>query len=139
MSSLTILYDARCNLCLYVRSWMEMQPSYLELVFLAAGSSQARLRFPQLDHAATLDELTVVSEAGAVYTGANAWVMCLWALQGYRAWALRLSTPELLPVARRVVLWVAQNRFRFGSQSLEQALSDQQALAGECADGACMR
>jgi predicted DCC family thiol-disulfide oxidoreductase YuxK len=139
MNSLTILYDTRCNLCAYVRSWLETQPSYLELAFLAAGSPEARLRFPQLDHAATLDELTVVSDEGAVYTGANAWVMCLWALQGYRAWAIRLSAPELLPLARRVVLWVAQNRFRFGSHSLEYALSDQQALAAQCIDGACMR
>ena len=139
MNSLTILYDARCNLCMHVRSWLETQPSYLDLVFLAAGSSEARQRFPQLDHTVTLDELTVVSDEGAVYTGANAWVICLWALKDYRAWALRLSSPELLPLARRVVLWVAQNRFRFGSRSLEQALTEQQALADDCAAGMCAR
>jgi predicted DCC family thiol-disulfide oxidoreductase YuxK len=139
MNSLTVLYDARCNLCVHVRSWLETQPSYLDLVFLAAGSSEARQRLPQLDHAATLDELTVVSDEGAVYTGANAWVICLWALKGYRAWALRLSSPELLPVARRVVLWVAQNRFRFGSRSFEQALSHQHALTDDCAGGTCAR
>ena len=139
MNSLTILYDARCNLCTHVRSWLETQPSYLDLVFLPAGSSEARQRFPQLDHAATLDELTVVSDEGAVYIGANAWVICLWALKGYRAWALRLSSPELLPVARRVVLWVSQNRFRFGSRSLKQALNDQHALVDGCAAGSCGR
>jgi predicted DCC family thiol-disulfide oxidoreductase YuxK len=139
MNSLTILYDARCNLCAHVRSWLETQPAYLELLFLPAGSAEARQRFPQLDHAETLDELTVVSDEGAIYSGANAWVICLWALQGYRAWALRLSSPELLPLARRVVLWVAQSRFRFGSRSLEQALNDRQALGVDCADGACTR
>jgi predicted DCC family thiol-disulfide oxidoreductase YuxK len=139
MKSLTILYDARCNLCAHVRSWLETQPAYLELVFLPAGSAEARQHFPQLNHAATLEELTVVSDEGAVYTSANAWVICLWALQGYRAWALRLSSPELLPLARRVVLWVAQHRLRFGSQSLEQVLNDRQALAADCADGACTR
>jgi predicted DCC family thiol-disulfide oxidoreductase YuxK len=139
MNSLTILYDARCTLCTHVRSWLETQPTYLELVFLPAGSTEACQRFPQLNHAATLDELTVVSDEGAVYSGANAWVICLWALQGYRAWALRLSSPELLPLARRVVLWVAQNRFRFGSRSLEQALSDRQAPAVDCTDGTCAR
>jgi predicted DCC family thiol-disulfide oxidoreductase YuxK len=39
MNNLTILYDARCNLCARVRSWLETQPSYLELVFLAAPSN----------------------------------------------------------------------------------------------------
>ena len=137
MNSLTILYDARCNLCAYVKSWLEAQPTYLELIFLAAGSPEARRRFPLLDHMATLDDLTVVSESGEVYTGANAWVMCLWALQGYRAWAYRFSAPELLPLARRVVLWVAQNRFRIGNRTLEQALRDQQFLAADCSSGAC--
>lgn len=142
MQSLTILYDARCNLCAQVKAWLEVQPSYLELIFLPAGSPEARHRFPQLDHASTLAEMTVVSDTGAVYTEGNAWVICLWALRNYRAWALRLATPELLPLARHLAIWVAQNRFRFGSRSLDSLLATEVggpagvALDAHC-DAAC--
>jgi len=138
MESLMVLYDARCDLCTRVKTWLEGQPSYLEIKFLPAGSPEACRRFPQLDHATTLAEMTVVSDTGAVYTEGNAWVICLWALQNYRAWALRLATPELLPLARRVAIWVSQNRFRFGSRSLDDLLATEVGgPAGAALDARC--
>jgi predicted DCC family thiol-disulfide oxidoreductase YuxK len=134
MRKLTVLYDARCNLCSRIRSWLETQPSYLELEFLPAGSEQARLRFPQLDHTTTTRELTVIDDQGGVYLEANAFLMCLWALRDYRAWALRLSTPEMIHLARRVVMWVSQNRFRFGTRTLSDILADDEDLLVECGD-----
>jgi predicted DCC family thiol-disulfide oxidoreductase YuxK len=115
METLTVLYDARCELCRRIRSWLEAQPTYVRLDFVAAGSDEARRRFPDLDHAAALEELTVVSDAGDVYAGAQGWLMCLWALRDYRAWALQFSTPALMPQARRFISWVSQNRWRFGT------------------------
>ena len=134
MHTLTVLYDARCNLCSHLRAWLEAQPAYVELAFVPAGSPEARRRFPALDHAVTTSELTVISDDGAVYIEAKAFLMCLWALRDYRAWSLRLSSPDMLPLARRVVLWVAQNRFRFGTRSLDAILSDSAGLAADCAD-----
>ncbi|HEU5098548.1 MAG TPA: DUF393 domain-containing protein [Roseiflexaceae bacterium] len=139
MQTLTVLYDAHCNLCSHIRSWLQTQPSYVRLDFVPAGSAEARRCFPQLDHANTTRELTVVSDAGDVYLEANAWIMCLWALRDYRAWSLRLSTPELLPLARRIVLWVALNRFRFGTRTLDAILADEQGLSVEGADGCSVR
>jgi hypothetical protein len=112
----------------------------VDLAFVPAGSEAARRRFPQLDHAATTRDLTAISDEGAVYTGANAWLICLWALHDYRAWSLRLSSPELLPLARWLVIWVSQNRFRFGNRELDDILSDGvaggdlDALGDACAD-----
>jgi predicted DCC family thiol-disulfide oxidoreductase YuxK len=139
MNTLTVLYDARCNLCSHLRAWLETQPAYVQLAFVAAGSPDAQRRFPALDHAATTSELTVIGDDGAVYSEAKAFLMCLWALRDYRAWSLRLSSPDMLPLARRVVLWVAQNRFRFGSRSLDSILSDHAALATDCADACDMK
>jgi hypothetical protein len=93
---------------------MQQQPRYVDLAFLPAGSKEARYRFPQLDHDRTKTELTVISDSGAVYRGAKAWVMCLWALREYRAWSLKLGSPELMPLARRFIAWISRNRFRFG-------------------------
>jgi predicted DCC family thiol-disulfide oxidoreductase YuxK len=132
-----VLYDARCNLCARFKAWLAAQPSYLELEFVAAGSEEARRRFPALDHAGTLKELTVVSDTGDVYVDAGAWVICLWALPEYRAWALRLGSPDLLPLARRAVLWISQNRFRFGERSLEAIVAGQSGAPADCAEGYC--
>jgi predicted DCC family thiol-disulfide oxidoreductase YuxK len=115
METLTVLYDAGCELCRRIRFWLELQPTYVRLDFVAAGSDEARRRFPGLDHTAALEELTVVSDAGDVYAGAQGWLICLWALRDYRAWALRLSTPALMPQARRLITWVSQNRWRLGT------------------------
>jgi predicted DCC family thiol-disulfide oxidoreductase YuxK len=134
METLTVLYDARCNLCSHLRAWLEAQPAYVRLAFVPAGSPEARRRFPALDHAATTSELTVIGDDGAVYLEAKAFLICLWALRDYRAWSLRLGSPDMLPLARRVVLWVSQNRFRFGSRSLDEILSDDQALSAEYVD-----
>ena len=138
MRTLTVLYDARCNLCRGIRSWLEAQPAYVALEFVPAGSREARRRFPELDHAVTTEELTVISDEGAVYVEANAWVMCLWALRDYRAWSLRLSTPDMLPLARRVVVWVARNRFRLGGSTLDDVLSEPEPSL-DCTDGCSVK
>ena len=109
---LTVLYDSRCALCSRARMWLEEQPKYVTMAFVEAGSAEARKRFPDLDHDATLAELTVVGWGGEVYRDAKGCVMCLWALKKYRSAALRLSTPEMQPVARRLIAWVSKQRFQ---------------------------
>lgn len=106
----TVLYDAGCNLCRAARTWLERQPQLVELEFLPAASPQASQRFPFLDPKLTLEDLTVVGDAGEVWVGAKAWVVCLWALQGKRGLAQRLSSPALMPKARAVVTFVSRHR-----------------------------
>lgn len=112
MHRLIVLYDARCELCCRIRGWLMEQPKYLDMQFIAANSAEAKQRFPQLDHKLTLTELTVISEKGSVYRDAKAWVVCLWALKEYRSWSLQLSSPSMMPRARRFIAWISRNRFR---------------------------
>jgi predicted DCC family thiol-disulfide oxidoreductase YuxK len=142
MDALIVLYDARCSLCRQARSWLAAQPAYVELVFVAAGSETARRQFPQLDHAATTKDLTVISSAGAVYCGPNAWLMCLWALREYRTWSLTLSSAEMLPLARRLIIWISQNRFRIGAMlpgAVLHALVHGEPSGDECAEECTLR
>jgi|SRR5262245_2857323 len=111
---LTVLYDGRCALCRRAHVWLEKQPKFVPLDFVAAGSQEARRSFPGLDHENTLVDLTVIGPGGEVYQGPKAWIMCLWALRKYRGTALKLATPELMPSAKRVIAWVSHNRLRFG-------------------------
>jgi len=107
---LTVLHDAQCSLCTFLREWLGKQAQLVPLRFVAAGSDEARRRFPELDHRATLGEITVVGDGGQVYTGAVAWVVTLWALREYRPLAHRLSTPAGARLAKGATLAAAKWR-----------------------------
>lgn len=103
MHTLTVLYDDGCPTCVRARQWLESRPQLVALRFVPAGSDDARWLFPTLDHANTLVDVTVVSDDGAVYAGAKAWTMCLWALRDYRQLARAMSSPTLAPVAHKLI------------------------------------
>jgi predicted DCC family thiol-disulfide oxidoreductase YuxK len=107
---LTVLYDPDCRLCAFVRNWLAGQRQLVPLEPVPVGSDEARLRFPDLDHTATLREITVVGDAGQVYRGEAAWLVCLWALAEYRPVSHRLSTRAGAPFARAAVLAAAKYR-----------------------------
>ena len=110
MQKLTVLYDPTCALCQRARGWLVAQAQYVKLELIPAGGVLARRRYPELDHESTRDDLTAIGDGGEVYRGAKAWLMCLWALNDYREMALRWSTPERLPYARRFIAWVTRYR-----------------------------
>lgn len=123
----TVLYDQGCPLCRAAHRWLGGRTQLVPLRFVPAGSAEARLRFPGLDHAATLRDLTVIADTGEVYVDDGAWLACLWALADYRGIAERLSSPQLLPTARRFIAAAAAVR-----QSTRTA-----DYGGECADDRC--
>ncbi|MEU6340478.1 DCC1-like thiol-disulfide oxidoreductase family protein [Streptomyces sp. NPDC046977] len=107
---LTVLYDPDCGLCSFVRGWLSRQRQLVPLETVPAASDEARRRFPRLDHASTLREITVIGDSGQVYRGDAAWLVCLWALSEYRPTAHRLSTRSGAPLARAAVLMAARYR-----------------------------
>lgn len=107
---LTVLYDAQCSLCTFLRDWLVRQPQLVPLELVPAGSDEARRRYPGLDHGATLEEITVVGDAGQVYRGQAAWIVTLWALREHRPLAHRLSTPSGARLAKGAVLAAAKWR-----------------------------
>ncbi|MFE9696925.1 thiol-disulfide oxidoreductase DCC family protein [Streptomyces sp. NPDC006270] len=107
---LTVLHDAHCPLCVHLRHWLQRQRQLVPLDLVPAGSAEAWRRFPELDHAATLREITVIGDLGQVYRETSAWIVCLWALASYRARAHWLTTPAGRPFARGAVLAAARYR-----------------------------
>jgi predicted DCC family thiol-disulfide oxidoreductase YuxK len=136
MERLFVLYDDRCGICRWARRWVEVQPTFLEVVFLAANSQAARDTFPTLPATDPPEELVAVSDAGEVYRGGSAWVMVLFALREYREWSLRLGSPALLPVARQAFSWFSRRRGRF-SQWLGLDDEDLAATFGRVETLAC--
>ncbi len=129
MRSLTVLYDVSCGICSLARGILEQAPAFLPLEFLPFGGTDMSRRFPGLATGPTA-ELVVVDDAGGVYLDAKAYLMCLYATKAYRALAMRLSTPLLMPLARQAFTQLGRNRevlsrlLRLPSDhELQQALS----------------
>ena len=140
---LTVLYDADCALCTGFRHWLEGQPALVPLDLVPARSAQAHDRFPTLDHARTLREITVVSDEGQVWTREDAWIMALWGTASHRALAMRLATPAWRPFARSIAAGAAGLRHALSppaSRREGDAYSDAHAgdaCAGEAWAGSC--
>jgi predicted DCC family thiol-disulfide oxidoreductase YuxK len=108
MMRLTVLYDADCSLCVRCARFLTSQPALVEVELLPCGSTAARARFGEVPWLG--QELVVVSDAGEVWAGAAAFLVCLWALRDWREWSYRLATPALAPLARRLFAAVSAGR-----------------------------
>jgi predicted DCC family thiol-disulfide oxidoreductase YuxK len=140
MNRLYVLYDAECALCRRCRDWLARQPRWIELEFVALQSPDLARRFKGIEALRPGEQLLVVSDTGAVYRGSHAWIMCLYALPAYRAWAQRLATPALQPWARRVCELVSQNRLRLSRLLLRQSAAEiGRTLAARSASAAHMQ
>ncbi|WP_405586582.1 thiol-disulfide oxidoreductase DCC family protein [Streptomyces sp. NBC_01190] len=107
---LTVLYDPACRLCSFASGWLARQRQLVPLDLVPVGSPEALRRFPALDHRASTSEVTVVGDAGQVYRGDSAWIVCLWALADYRAYSHTLTSPAGRRLARAAVLSAAKYR-----------------------------
>jgi predicted DCC family thiol-disulfide oxidoreductase YuxK len=90
---LTVVYDPDGAFCAWCRAWLEHQPLLVPVRFSPVGGPEAVARLGVLGTGA---ELVVVAEDGRAWTGAAAFVMCLWATARHRDLASALR----LPVAR---------------------------------------
>ena len=109
MDGLTVIYDPDCGFCAQVRYILLAEPAYLPLTFMPWGGAATRARFPDLCRGAK-PELIVVDARGGVYLDTKAYLMCLYATKTYRALALRLATPGLLPLTRQAFAWLGRSR-----------------------------
>lgn len=115
VTRLTVLHDPGCLLCRNLTAWLRRQPQLVPLEFVAVASAEAQARYPQLDHDASLGEITVVANTGEVWRGPHAFVACLWALAEHRPLAQRLSTPAGLPLARAAAFAASKYRAATGA------------------------
>lgn len=140
MNTLIIFYDARCGLCSRFRRWMLEQAAYVRLQFLPYDSPQALRLCPALSSLRADQEIVVMGDDGSLWQGAGAWVTCLWALYDFREWSLRLASPALQPIARKVVHWISTNRITLshllrlrGDDDIKRQITDVTCDTGACA------
>ena len=131
MKKLYVLYDPHCGLCSAIRGWMLDQRASYEIEIVAAGTERAHRMFPTVDTSG--EELVVVTDEGAVYRGDGAFIICLYALDAYRAWSYRLASPVLRPLARRAFEMLSKNRKKISDLL---ALASDEVIARELDRGA---
>ena len=111
MKYLYVLFDAECAMCVRCRDWLLAQPAFVQLCFIPLQSPDLSRLFPGIEALRPNEQLLVVGDNGAVYRGASAWIMCLWATEEYRRHSQRLSHPVLLPFARIACELLSRHRF----------------------------
>lgn len=110
---LTVVYDENCELCRRARDWLALQPSWVELELVAAGSAEAQSRYGSLPWLG--QELVIVDEDGHVWIGPSAFLMAIWSTRDYRPWAYRLSGPAFAPLAERFFHLISTKRKRLAA------------------------
>jgi predicted DCC family thiol-disulfide oxidoreductase YuxK len=145
MKRLHVLFDAKCELCRRVRFWLEGQQTFVPLAFVPLQAPDLEERFPGITALEPARQILVVSDSGDVWRGADAWIMCLWALREYRLWSQRLASPLLRPFARRICESLSRNRHRFNpwfqrssaSEIAAQLASENPAEVHSCREDTC--
>jgi hypothetical protein len=117
-----------------VRHWLAHQPAYVRLEFLPYDSAEAARRLPGLRHLRADQEIVVMADTGEVWQGAGAWVTCLWALRGFRAWSLRLAAPGMQALAKTLVHWISRNRLTLSQLMRLRSDADLRAILAEPAN-----
>ena len=111
---LTVLYDPTCGFCVRCRQWLDKQPKLIAMRFIPQGSSKQKTLYPSLQYLTDAqgrpEELIVIDDAGKVYRDDKAWVMCFYALSGYRPLAMRLARPGMAGLARRAYAAISTQR-----------------------------
>lgn len=108
MKRLDVIYDDGCSFCRRCVRWLGREPQVIELRFLPANSVDTAARYPGLTGLG--EEITAVDDAGGVYRGTDAYLVCLYALRRWRAWSFRLSSPGWRPLARRAFALLSSKR-----------------------------
>lgn len=96
MNNMKVYFDSRCGLCVTLARWLEGQRQLVPVRCVPKNEG--------------LDDLIVVADSGEYWRGDEAWLMVIWALDGYREWAYRLASPTLLPLARQMFVTLSENR-----------------------------
>lgn len=125
LHGLTVLFDDTCAFCVRCQAWLGRQRQLVPLELLARDSAEAHLRYGALGELS--DQLVVVSDAGDVWVGPDAFTICLWALAEYRGLAGLLTEPPFSMLAARVFRVVSAER-----RHLAAFLRDARCTAGAC-------
>jgi predicted DCC family thiol-disulfide oxidoreductase YuxK len=129
VSAIAVLYDADCPTCQRAKAWLEGEVQLVPITFVAAGSEEARRRFPSLDHDRSLRDVTVLADDGSVFHKDRAWIVILWSLARWRDVADHFAPRLRRPILRLIASLVdrrrrAQKARRYGVERAEGVVGE---------------
>jgi len=128
MGSLTLLYDADCNLCLRTVSLLKKLAFREELRYLPLQEAESSMLPPGYNREELMAELHVIDEAGRVLRGADAVVRIMANARGFGWLRFAERVPGLRPLAHWSYRQIARRRYQlFGRRE------DCRAEGGSCA------
>ena len=108
--SLTLIYDAECDFCSKLLSWLRRQDRYNCIELLAYQDENCQRRYPKIGAAECRDGGKLILPNGKMISGVDTAPHMLRVLPGW-AWAAAiLSIPGVLWLVRPVYRYVARNR-----------------------------
>ncbi len=113
MTMLIVFYDGLCPVCVRCKEWLESAPQRVPLALHDCRGVLARARAAELPWLG--EELVVVSDRGDVWIGPRAFLVCLWALEGWRGLAELLASELVWPLGEAVFRAISDHRSRFAS------------------------
>jgi predicted DCC family thiol-disulfide oxidoreductase YuxK len=148
VNALCVLYDETCGFCCECARRIAAKRHRVPVHCLPRQAPEVKAAFGDFDKAGTKPELIVIDDDGGIYRDADAWIITLWALEGYQRWATRMARPSLKPFARALFEVVSSNRHAFSKllaldtdEVLQHRLSqlDPSPWRGRCEGEACER
>jgi predicted DCC family thiol-disulfide oxidoreductase YuxK len=148
VNALCVLYDETCGFCCQCARTIAAKRQRLAIHCLPRQAPEVKAAFGDFDRAGTKPELIVIDDDGGIYRDADAWIITLWALEGYQRWATRMAKPALRPFARALFEVVSSNRHSLSKllalesdEVLQQKLSlmDPKPWQARCDAEACER
>jgi predicted DCC family thiol-disulfide oxidoreductase YuxK len=112
MERLVVLYDSACPFCARCRDWLEARDWAVRLSFVCCRSQLAREHFGNIPGLGR--DLAVVDEHGRYWIGPAAFVLCFWALEGWRILALLAASFLFWPFTEVLFAIVSDNRDALG-------------------------
>ena len=135
MKWLAVLYDDQCGICSHLRAWLEKQITFVPLRLIPLHASNLPQMFPGVASFNPDEKLVVIADDGSVWRGDSAWITLLWALESGRELSLKLASPSLRPLARKVITAVSQNRLKLSHWLRLEA--DSVRPVEDCKEGSC--
>ncbi len=98
MEHLTVYFDDDCDFCRACRDWLAARDQLIPLRFVPVASPEGRRRIGHIEGYG--DDLMVAAPDGRLWTGTDAFLMCLWALSGGHEWVPVLTLPGIGAITR---------------------------------------
>ncbi len=117
-----LIFDAECELCVWARHWLERWDRCGRIRFVPFQSEEFGVWFSDLDRSdpksvwpdgAPPAAMLFVDSEGTVWYGQEAFRAMLPRLAAGRWAAWLYDLPGVSPLAARLYLWIARNRYRW--------------------------